>query len=574
MKHIRSLLTLLLALCLMTACAAAEGAPGYDYGDTVADFTLTTTDGQTLTLSGLLAEKKAVMLNFFFIACGPCRMEFPYMEQAWQDYKDDVAVVAISPYDSAADIAAYKQELGLTFPMAADNAGLTELFVSEGFPTTVMIDRNGVYCYFECGSMPSAYNFRALFKAFTADDYAAPLLGYEIPAPTPEEPMPPSADVAAALGSTGVTYAQEEGAWPWLLKDGLLLSGNGDAGVSDAVLHMDFTAQPGDALVFEYRVSAAVGYDGLTVEQDGRALKRFSADAGWQTYAQPITQAGAQRMTFRFSKAYPMPAGDNAAMLRRVALVTGDAASAAMAANPAYPAPLEGAALELSVTGAQEILIDDPYGLMPQIIGLPARYYIAEGSAAVQVRIGPEVDPDAAFLYDGVGGGITMLSQAAVAGDGFTLPVAANSVATTGTPFSVYCLYPSMTAASGSLQAAVVFPDVVNANFLLKTYVQQATGGALQGLEWAYAAPAEAAYRLVFVDEAGSPLSGVVANVCDDAACMPVLSDASGVAEFTMAGKVYDVHVIAAPEGVAFDPDQGYQTAPTGGETVITLQRK
>lgn len=575
MKHIRSLLILTLALCLLASCAAAsDGAPGYDFGDKVADFTITTTDGETLTLSGLLAEKKAVMLNFFFIACGPCRMEFPYMEQAWQDYREDVAVIAISPYDSAADIAAYKQELGLTFPMAADTAGLTELFVSEGFPTTVMIDRNGVYCYYECGSMPSAYNFRALFKAFTSADYDAPLLDFQIPAPAPDQPMPASEEIAATLGSTGIAYTGESGQWPWLLKDGTLITGNQDAGASEAILHMDFTAQPGDALVFEYRVSAATGYDTLTLEQNGQLVKQFSADAGWQTYAWAIPASGAQRATFRFTKAYPMPAGENAAMLRRVTLLTGEEASAALAANPAYPAPLEGNATALTVEGAQAIDVDDPYGLVAQIVGMPVRCYIADGDAAsLAVRIGPAVDPDAAFVYDALQGGITMLTQGEIAGDSFRFPAALNSITTDGTPFSVYILYPSFTATSEELEAVLLFADEANANFLLRTYIQQATGGALEGLDWRYATPAEAAYRLVFVDETGAPLPGVIANVCDDAACMPVVADGEGVATFTMTGKVYDVHVIAAPEGIVFDPDQGYQTDAAGGELVIMLQR-
>ena len=560
---------------MKSGCAsAADGAPGYDFGDKVADFTITTTDGETLTLSGLLAEKKAVMLNFFFIACGPCRMEFPYMEQAWQDDQEDVAVIALSPYDSAADIAAYKQELGLTFPMAADTAGLTDLFVSEGFPTTIMIDRNGVYCYYECGSMPSAYNFRALFKAFTAADYDAPLLDYQIPAPAPDQPMPPSEEIAAALGSTGITYSGEENQWPWLLKDGILTSSNTDAGVSEALLHMDFTAQAGDALLCEYRVSAAAGYDSLALEQNGQAVKRFSADAGWQTYAWAIPAGGAQRATFRFTKAYPMPEGENAAMLRRVQLLTGEEAAAALAANPVYPAPLEGSRAELTVTGGQELLVEDPYGLLPQMIGIPTRLYIVPGGTAnLQMRIGADVDPDAAFLYDSVGSNITMLSQLAVDEDAFTATGAVQSLATSGTPFSLYCLYPSFSAYSDSLQAVMLFADETNANFFLQDYVRQVTGGAVNELVWRYATPAETSYRLVFVDETGAPLPGVIANVCDDAACMPVVADGEGVATFTMTGKVYDIHVIAAPAGIAFDPDKGYQTSAEGGEMIIILGR-
>ena len=573
MKHIRTLLLMTLALCLLLSAAPAEEAPGYDFGDVVADFTVTTTDGETLTLSGLLQEKKAVMLNFFFAACGPCRMEFPFMEQAWQDYRDDVAVLALSPYDSAEDIAAYKAELGLTFPMAADTAGLTNLFVSSGFPTTVIIDRNGVFCYHEVGSMPSAYSFRKLFEAYSAEDYTQPLLGYVIPEPTPEEPMPASEAIAAALGSKAISYTGEEGSWPWLLKDGVLVSGNSDAGASQAVLHLDFTAKQGDVLLLEYRVSANTGYDFLRLEQDDQVHKQFTADRGWQTYAWTIPADGPQRATLRFDKVHPMPAGENAAMLRSVKLLTGQAAADALAAAPALPAPLTGAAISLEAR-AQEILIDDPHGLMEQIIGLPARYYIASDLAMLEARIGPDVDPETAFLYESLTQGITMLAQGAVEGDAFTFPGKVYSMEDGDNPFSVFVLYPAMDASLEQVQTVVLFADEANADYLLKTYVSQATGGAISGLEWSYAAPAEATYTIIFVDETGTRLPGVIANICDDDACMPMFSDENGVVTFTMAANTYEIHVISAPEGIAFDPNQGYEISENSGLMTITLPRK
>ena len=114
----------------------------------------------------------------------------------------------------------------------------------------------------------------------------------------------------------------------------------------------------------------------------------------------------------------------------------------------------------------------------------------------------------------------------------------------------------------------------MNANYFLKTYIEQATGGAIPGLEWTYAAPAEATYTIVFADETGARLPGVIANVCDEELCIPMFSDANGAVTFTMAPKAYDIHVISAPEGIAFDPNQGYKTSETGGEMTITLPRK
>lgn len=575
MKYIRILL-LTLALSLLLPAAMAEEAPGYNFGDVVADFTVTTTDGEALTLSDLLAENKAVLLNFFFADCGPCRMEFPFMEKAWQEYRDDVALVALSPYDSAERIASYKADLGLNFYMGVDDIGLTNLFVSGSFPTTVMIDRNGVFCYYQVGSMPSEYPFRALFEAFTADDYAEPLVGYVIPDPKPSQPMPASDELAAALGSKGILFSGEENAWPWLITEEAVVTSNKGLQNTRAVLHMDFTAKAGDVLAFEYRVSGAAGVDTLAFVHGGKQQKLFTGETGWRTFAWEIPADGAQLASFVYTKGSTSAPGEDAAMLRSVKLLSGEEATAALAANPAYPMPLEAGKLDISLANAtaKEILVDDPYGLMNQIIGVPTRYYILpDATAQVQVRIGPGIDPDAAFLYDSLEQRITMLAQAEIAGDSFVGQGKVYSMQDGGNPFSVFMLYPDFHATS-NITAVLVFADEVNANYFLKTYIEQATGGAIPGLEWTYAAPAEATYTIVFADETSARLPGVIANVCDEELCIPMFSDANGVVTFTMAPKAYDIHVISAPEGIAFDPNQGYKTSETGGEMTITLPRK
>ena len=91
-------------------------------GDIMYDFTVTTPDGAKVTLSELLQEKKMVLLNFWYTSCSWCVTEFPYMEEAYQMYKDDVAIVAVDPLGETDDaIKAFptNYNLNLTFPLAA-----------------------------------------------------------------------------------------------------------------------------------------------------------------------------------------------------------------------------------------------------------------------------------------------------------------------------------------------------------------------------------------------------------------------------------------------------------------------
>ena len=69
---------------------------GTELGNGIADFTFTTYDGQSYSLYETLKEKKMVLINLWATWCGPCRSEFPYMEEAYEKYKDDIEIFALS----------------------------------------------------------------------------------------------------------------------------------------------------------------------------------------------------------------------------------------------------------------------------------------------------------------------------------------------------------------------------------------------------------------------------------------------------------------------------------------------
>ena len=59
--------------------------------ETAPDFTLTDTEGKTVTLSDL--RGKVVVLDFWATWCGPCKRSFPAMQKAVDKYKNDPDVV-------------------------------------------------------------------------------------------------------------------------------------------------------------------------------------------------------------------------------------------------------------------------------------------------------------------------------------------------------------------------------------------------------------------------------------------------------------------------------------------------
>ena len=96
-------------------------------------------DGNTRTLQDFAG--KPVFLNFWATWCGPCRMEMPDIEQAYQKYKDEIHFLAVSTEDLS-KISAYQQNNQLHFDFARLDLDYIEVYVVK-LPTTMLIDRTG-----------------------------------------------------------------------------------------------------------------------------------------------------------------------------------------------------------------------------------------------------------------------------------------------------------------------------------------------------------------------------------------------------------------------------------------------
>ena len=141
-------------------------------GDAMFDFSVTDTEGKEYKLSELLAQKQAVVLNFWYVECAPCRMEFPYLQEAYEKYSDSVAVLALNPVNPDDEaIAAFKEELGLTFPTAQCSNSWESAMQLTAYPTTVVIDRFGMISFMHTGSITDTETFEDMFAFFTAEDY-------------------------------------------------------------------------------------------------------------------------------------------------------------------------------------------------------------------------------------------------------------------------------------------------------------------------------------------------------------------------------------------------------------------
>ena len=116
-------------------------------GQTARDFEVVQFDGATFRLSAETVDQ-AVVLNFWYPTCPPCREEMPAFEAAWQELKGEpvrfLGLYVPQGFDSEQDARDFVDELGLTFSFATDRlARIAEAYELEYFPKTYFIDMDG-----------------------------------------------------------------------------------------------------------------------------------------------------------------------------------------------------------------------------------------------------------------------------------------------------------------------------------------------------------------------------------------------------------------------------------------------
>ncbi len=114
---------------------------------TARDFEVTQFDGARFRLSEQIGTN-AVVLNFWYPSCPPCREEMPAFQQAWENLHGEpvrfLGLFVPQGFDSEQDARDFVDELELTFSFATDRlAKIADAYELEAFPKTYFIDRDG-----------------------------------------------------------------------------------------------------------------------------------------------------------------------------------------------------------------------------------------------------------------------------------------------------------------------------------------------------------------------------------------------------------------------------------------------
>jgi cytochrome c biogenesis protein CcmG/thiol:disulfide interchange protein DsbE len=107
------------------------------------DFTLTSFDGSTYTLSDLRGQ--VVIINFWASWCPPCREEAAYLERTWRKYKDQgVIFIGVDYADAEKPALAYIDEFDITYFNGPDlGTRISQQFNIKGVPETYYVAKDG-----------------------------------------------------------------------------------------------------------------------------------------------------------------------------------------------------------------------------------------------------------------------------------------------------------------------------------------------------------------------------------------------------------------------------------------------
>ena len=101
---------------------------------------------------------QVVLLNFWATWCGPCRREIPSLMALYRDYKDrGFVVLGVSVDKEVRLVKPYAREMKMNYPVliGAGHEQFNEAFSPFiGFPTSVMLERDGTVCVRHVG-LPS-----------------------------------------------------------------------------------------------------------------------------------------------------------------------------------------------------------------------------------------------------------------------------------------------------------------------------------------------------------------------------------------------------------------------------------
>ncbi|NHF62800.1 TlpA family protein disulfide reductase [Microcella pacifica] len=168
-RHARRLVVTIAIAVVLTGCTANDSlaeqyrsgnGQGYISGDGAYTVIAEADRGEAIEFEGTIENGDTVssddyrgevlVVNFWYAACPPCRLEAPDLEALSQQFAPDgVSFLGMNIYDQAPTAMSFAEEFGVTYPSILDaNDGSVRLAFAgqvapNAVPTTLVLDQQG-----------------------------------------------------------------------------------------------------------------------------------------------------------------------------------------------------------------------------------------------------------------------------------------------------------------------------------------------------------------------------------------------------------------------------------------------
>ncbi len=142
--------------------------PAEERGEPV-QFEGVTEDGGTVTSDQY--RDRVLVVNFWYAACGPCRIEAPHLQAVYEEFAGNGAdFLGINTYDQPATATSFANTYGITYPSVIDvESGAVKLAFAQiapvqATPTTLVLDQQGRVAARISGPIDSPSTLRSIVR--------------------------------------------------------------------------------------------------------------------------------------------------------------------------------------------------------------------------------------------------------------------------------------------------------------------------------------------------------------------------------------------------------------------------
>ena len=158
----KGLTLLFIIFLLLQGCGKAKASNNINKSNIAAshsdrqpmpDFTLEGLDGNQYAISQF--RGRVLIVDFWATWCGPCKVEIPFLENLYSQYKDKGLTIIGVGLDNPVALQRFYDAMGMNYIVLKGTQAIAQEFQIRGIPTTYLLDKQGRIAHRFVGFSPA-----------------------------------------------------------------------------------------------------------------------------------------------------------------------------------------------------------------------------------------------------------------------------------------------------------------------------------------------------------------------------------------------------------------------------------